>query len=154
MMLNRGPQFVQLMNGYRKRRSLGSNSSRRHSVHVAMIGEHEGGGLLVRGAGADFEVLEASRIEPRAFAADHHGARRAVVVQATKKFIERRTIALRVDEHALAGVGNPACDAELSGEPVDEWPEADALHGAADDDARALEGAGRRDDSHGLSAHG
>ena len=37
-MVNRGPQFVQLVNGYRWRRSAGSASSRRHSGHVAMSG--------------------------------------------------------------------------------------------------------------------
>jgi hypothetical protein len=33
--VNRGPQFVQVMNGWRWRRSSGSNSSLRHSSHVA-----------------------------------------------------------------------------------------------------------------------
>jgi len=39
MMVKRGPQFVQLVNGYRKRRSLGSKSSRLQSVQVTMSGE-------------------------------------------------------------------------------------------------------------------
>ena len=34
--VNRGPQFVQLMNGYRNLRSAGSDSSRRQSGHVAV----------------------------------------------------------------------------------------------------------------------
>ena len=37
-MVNLGPQFVQLVNGYRWRRSAGSASSRRHPGHVAMSG--------------------------------------------------------------------------------------------------------------------
>ncbi len=35
-MVNRGPQLVQLMNGYPKRRSAGSVSSRRQSAHMAL----------------------------------------------------------------------------------------------------------------------
>src|SRR5215218_9448175 len=38
-MVNRGPQLVQLMNGYRWRRSAGSASSRRQSAQVAVSGE-------------------------------------------------------------------------------------------------------------------
>ena len=34
--MNRGPQFVQLMNGYRYLRSAGSDSSRRQSAQVAV----------------------------------------------------------------------------------------------------------------------
>lgn len=37
-MVNRGPQFVQLVNGYRWRRSAGSANSRRHPGQVAMSG--------------------------------------------------------------------------------------------------------------------
>ena len=39
MMVKRGPQFVQVMNGWRWRRSAGSASSRRQSAHVATSGE-------------------------------------------------------------------------------------------------------------------
>ena len=35
-MVNRGPQLVQLMNGYLWRRSAGSDSSRRQSAQVAV----------------------------------------------------------------------------------------------------------------------
>ena len=35
-MVNRGPQFVQLMNGYRYLRSAGSDSSRRQSAQVGV----------------------------------------------------------------------------------------------------------------------
>jgi len=35
-MVNRGPQLVQLMNGYPYRRSPGSLSSRRQSAHMAL----------------------------------------------------------------------------------------------------------------------
>src|SRR5665647_1198163 len=37
-MVNRGPQFVQLVNGYRWRRSAGSASSRRQAGQAAMSG--------------------------------------------------------------------------------------------------------------------
>jgi len=37
-MVNRGPQFVQFVNGYRWRRSAGSENSRAHSGQVAMSG--------------------------------------------------------------------------------------------------------------------
>ena len=39
MIVKRGPQLVQLMNGWRKRRSPGSNSSARQSSQVAVSGE-------------------------------------------------------------------------------------------------------------------
>ena len=38
MIVNRGPQFVHVMNGWRYRRSVGSNSSRRQSAHNATSG--------------------------------------------------------------------------------------------------------------------
>jgi hypothetical protein len=38
MIVNLGPQFVQFVNGYRYRRFFGSNTSAKHSGHVAMSG--------------------------------------------------------------------------------------------------------------------
>ncbi len=39
MIVNRGPQFVQLVKGYRCLRSAGSSISAEHASHVAMSGE-------------------------------------------------------------------------------------------------------------------
>ena len=38
-MVNRGPQFVQLIKGYLYRRSLGSNNSRKQSSQIQTSGE-------------------------------------------------------------------------------------------------------------------
>ncbi len=69
------------------------------------------------------------------------GQRRRVGAQPLDEGRDGLGRALGLDEHAALVVEDPARDAELVGEPVDEGPVAHALHGAVDAGADAPRGA-------------
>ena len=126
--MKRGPQLVQLTNGYRKRRSAGSNSSRRQSSHVAASGVT---GAAARAAAARGRRSRSPRSPVAASVAGVHALdareRRRLGGQAAHERGDDVRLALDLDEHAALVVADQPGDAELVREPVHVGPEADAL---------------------------
>ncbi len=103
--------------------------------------------LRAAGAFANLEAGEADRVEIRRLQPVDDRARRTVAGDAQQELLERGAPAFDLDDHTRRGVDDPAAQAEIRGEAIDEWPEPDALDGASDLHAEALRR--RFDGNHG-----
>ena len=126
-MVKRGPQLVQLMNGYPNRRSAGSQSSRRQSAQVAVSAD-----TRVRRGPADWLAAMAKD-------ADRCGVTALVVTRsilasggASRSSRSRKSLTvagrpLDLDEHAVQVVADEPAEAQPGRQGVHERAEADAL---------------------------
>jgi hypothetical protein len=105
MIVNRGPQFVHVMNGWRYRRSAGSNSSRRQSAHSATSGRDRRDPRPAA-AGHDREARLATERPGRL---DHGGdarERRGLRHEPVGEHGHRVGVALHLDEHRTGRVAD------------------------------------------------
>ena len=136
-MVNRGPQLVQLMNGYSWRRSAGSASSRRQSAQVAVSAE-----TRVRRSPVWLSLAAMTKD------AERTGRRARVVTRSIlasggawsssrpRNSADRGFRPLDLGEHAVEVVADQPGQPQAGGERVDERAEADALHHPLDPDRR------------------
>ena len=133
--VNRGPQFVQLVNGYRYRRSAGSRISCRHAAHVA-----RSGGMEIRRSDVVPALDDRERVEPlrrdrlRVNLANLGGSRRGTG-ESVDEIVECFRRSERVNRHACGVVADAPGHAFLGGKAVDPGTEADPLHHPANLDA-------------------
>ena len=78
--------------------------------------------------------------ERRGAHAVDRGQRRRLAGQAPKEALDRRGVALDLQEHAVRVVAHEAAQPELLGQPEDVRPEPDALDGALHAGAHAAAG--------------
>ncbi len=134
MIVARGPQLVQLVNGYRYRRSVGSSSSRMQSSQVAMSGGKS------RSVEATDSLSSIVKPEPaatdRAVVEDHDllhtSARRSVRSKSSGEGFDRLLRAGDLDLDLAGPIDDRAVESKLGGETPHERPEADALDDAPD----------------------
>ena len=163
MIDHRGPQLVQLVNGYRQRRWAGSWISARQSSQVA-----RSAGMVGRGAAAARLARianPAAGLRPPAGGAlawdrlyldgVDAGLRRMVVANSFDQLLQRGLLSFGLDAHGPGAVLHPAGQLARAGGVIDERPEADPLDHAADGDRPAAAGGGfSRRLHHGLSGDG
>ena len=125
-MVNRGPQLVQLMNGYRNLRSAGSDSSRRQSAHVAVSAATR---VLRRPwpAGDDTERRHAQRSHVGRGDPLDPGERGRIRLQNPEKLPHHPRRTFDLGEHPVDVVADQAAEPEAGRQRVHERAEADPL---------------------------
>jgi ELWxxDGT repeat protein len=93
----------------------------------------------VAGARLDPELALAARRDLRRGDLLDRGVRRSVLDELALEQPEHDGVALNLHDHAPPVVEREAAELPAGGEPVDEGPEADPLHDAADDDPPPLD---------------
>ncbi len=136
-MVNRGPQFVQLMNGWRYRRSAGSASSARQSSQVAVSGEMSVRFAPPAGLGAMTKPVAPVGATTVAVIRSITASGGASAASAARNASIARPGALDLDEDAGGVVPDQPAEAVPDREGVHVRPEADALHHALDPNPRA-----------------
>ena len=148
MIDQRGPQSVQLVNGYRHRRPAGSWISARQSSQVARSAGRVGRGAVPARLGRMANpaaslplrlVLAGDRLDLDGLDA---GLRRMVVPQGIEKLVQRRRGPFGLDMDGAGAVLYPAGEIACPGGVVDERPEADPLDDAADGNGPTAMGGG------------
>jgi hypothetical protein len=134
--VNRGPQLVQLMNGYRNRRSAGSSSSLRHSAHTLVS--------AVTAASGARPVRGHHPIEDR--------QRRGVARQPRQKLPHRALAPLHLHQDAVRVVEHEPPESELPGQAIDVRAKSDALNGPVNAHLSAAAGRHRGRRAHPTSS--
>lgn len=95
------------------------------------VGQHKRGFAAAGFAGAYFKFFKADGVQPGCLQALNETARRFFGFKPAQKFFKLWTSAFNLDKNALRRIVDPAVQQKLSGEAVNERPEANALHCAA-----------------------
>ena len=132
MRVKRGPQLVQLVKGYPKRRSRGSRISRRQSPEQRLTS----GGITASAPGRLSLARMRKSLSPGQAVLGHHRVDAGQGGRPAAEFLEENLKdagrALHLDFHPPGGVAHPPGQVVAPGQAIDERPEAHALNQAAD----------------------
>ncbi len=80
----------------------------------------------------DFESGQANRLQPAYFSSENQSGGGLIALESFLKNVKTLAGSFYFDDQPRTGVQYPALELQLGGEPVDEWPEADSLHGSCE----------------------
>ena len=144
MIVNRGPQLVQLVKAYPCRRFPGVRMSLTHSVQVAASGAIGWYSPSTARTLHDVEPALAGNVDRGHVDRLDTRETRRIRTERRRERLDHRRLALDLDDHRTGGVAHPAAQLHPAGEVPDERAEPHPLHDAVHREPPALARTARR----------